>query len=230
MGVTASDAGQEGGPDLTTTTSHHQEGHQLKTLSKTVQYRCPADHSPDPTRCPSGVDCRDLGLDCLVCECDYGCQYGAKSHANCTVVEGVQCEGERWFEREFICSYCYLTHKEGHSCSNNKNFNCRSVGPRSSNQNWYVSTCTVGRETLCLGSSRYARRRECNWTEGYSWKTALALSVTLGGFGADRFYLGHWQEGIGKLFSFGGLGVWTLVDVVLVSVRYIGPADGSLYI
>ena len=33
-----------------------------------------------------------------------------------------------------------------------------------------------------------------------------------------RFYLGHWQEGIGKLFSFGGLGVWTLVDVVLVAI------------
>ena len=45
-----------------------------------------------------------------------------------------------------------------------------------------------------------------------------------------RFYLGHWQEGIGKLFSFGGLGVWTLVDVVLVAIGYIGPADGSLYI
>jgi hypothetical protein len=45
-----------------------------------------------------------------------------------------------------------------------------------------------------------------------------------------RFYLGHWQEGIGKLFSFGGLGVWTLVDVVMVAIRYVGPADGSLYI
>lgn len=55
-------------------------------------------------------------------------------------------------------------------------------------------------------------------------------SVTLGGFGADRFYLGLWEEGIGKLFSFGGLGVWTLVDVILVATGYIGPADGSLYI
>ena len=45
-----------------------------------------------------------------------------------------------------------------------------------------------------------------------------------------RFYLGHWQEGIGKLFSFGGLGVWTLVDVVMIGIRYVGPADGSLYI
>lgn len=45
-----------------------------------------------------------------------------------------------------------------------------------------------------------------------------------------RFYLGHWQEGIGKLFSFGGLGVWTLVDVVMIATGYLGPADGSLYI
>lgn len=45
-----------------------------------------------------------------------------------------------------------------------------------------------------------------------------------------RFYLGHWQEGIGKLFSFGGLGVWTLIDVMLISMRYLGPADGSLYV
>ena len=49
-------------------------------------------------------------------------------------------------------------------------------------------------------------------------------------FCVSRFCLGDWQVGIGKLFTFGGLGVWTLVDVVLVAIRYIGPADGSLYI
>ena len=56
------------------------------------------------------------------------------------------------------------------------------------------------------------------------------FSITLGGFGADRFYLGLWKEGIGKLFSFGGLGVWTLLDVVLIGTGYVGPADCSLYI
>nr|XP_012422306.1 PREDICTED: TM2 domain-containing protein 3 isoform X1 [Odobenus rosmarus divergens] len=55
-------------------------------------------------------------------------------------------------------------------------------------------------------------------------------NVTLGGFGADRFYLGQWREGLGKLFSFGGLGIWTLIDVLLIGVGYVGPADGSLYI
>uniref|UniRef100_A0A0M3JUL2 Protein kinase domain-containing protein n=1 Tax=Anisakis simplex TaxID=6269 RepID=A0A0M3JUL2_ANISI len=65
---------------------------------------------------------------------------------------------------------------------------------------------------------------------GYSWWKALLLSITLGGFGADRFYLGMWKSAIGKLFSFGGLGVWTLLDVILIAVGYVGPADGSLYV
>lgn len=57
------------------------------------------------------------------------------------------------------------------------------------------------------------------------WSTALLLSITLGGFGVDRFYLGNWQEGVGKLFSFGGLGVWTLLDVILIATGYLKPGD-----
>lgn len=60
--------------------------------------------------------------------------------------------------------------------------------------------------------------------------STVFCSLTLGGFGVDRFYLGHWREGLGKLFSFGGLGVWTLVDLILIIIGYVGPEDGSLYI
>lgn len=64
----------------------------------------------------------------------------------------------------------------------------------------------------------------------FFFSSLSVCSITLGGFGADRFYLGQWREGLGKLFSFGGLGIWTLIDVLLIGVGYVGPADGSLYI
>lgn len=83
---------------------------------------------------------------------------------------------------------------------------------------------------VCLGNRKFHKKVPCNWTRGAKFKTALILSVTLGGFGIDRFYLGHWQEGIGKLFSFGGLGVWVIVDTILISIGYLGTSDGSLLI
>ena len=37
---------------------------------------------------------------------------------------------------------------------------------------------------------------------------ALALSVIVGEFGVDRFYMGKIGTGILKLITFGGIGVW----------------------
>ncbi|CAF1687013.1 unnamed protein product, partial [Adineta ricciae] len=50
------------------------------------------------------------------------------------------------------------------------------------------------------------------------------------GLGFDRFYLGHIKEAFGKIFSFGGLGIWTLIDSVLIACGYLTPEDGSVYI
>ena len=80
------------------------------------------------------------------------------------------------------------------------------------------------------GRRVFYKMDHCNYSSGYRWSTALLLSITVGGFGADRFYLGYWREGIGKLFSFGGLGVWTVVDILLIAVGYLRPDDGSIFI
>lgn len=48
-----------------------------------------------------------------------------------------------------------------------------------------------------------------------SFVATWLLSWLLGGLGVDRFYLGKIGTGILKLITFGGLGIWVLVDLIL---------------
>uniref|UniRef100_A0A034V6N8 TM2 domain-containing protein almondex n=1 Tax=Bactrocera dorsalis TaxID=27457 RepID=A0A034V6N8_BACDO len=175
--------------------------------------------------CPGGPEseCSTLPFPCIRCNYNYSCHYGREINVTCTALDHVQCQGNRTFVQQMNCRYCYQTELWQQSCA--LRGNCNSV-----NGYFYRTNCTVHSDVFCLGNRSFTRNIKCNWTQGYRWSTALIISITLGGFGADRFYLGHWQEGIGKLFSFGGLGVWTIIDVILISLHYLGPADGSLYI
>ena len=58
-----------------------------------------------------------------------------------------------------------------------------------------------------------------------SYLVALALSYFLGGIGADRFYLGRIGSGVAKLLTFGGLGIWTLIDLLLIAFGKLGTKD-----
>ena len=55
--------------------------------------------------------------------------------------------------------------------------------------------------------------------KAYNPLVVFGLSVFLGGLGVDRFILGQPILGVLKLISFGGFGIWIVVDYFLV-----GPA------
>ena len=45
---------------------------------------------------------------------------------------------------------------------------------------------------------------------------AIVLSILLGVLGIDRFYAGETGLGVGKLLTFGGCGIWWLIDIFLI--------------
>jgi TM2 domain-containing membrane protein YozV len=53
-----------------------------------------------------------------------------------------------------------------------------------------------------------------------NWMLCLIMSVVFGSLGVDRFLMGKVGTGILKLITLGGLGIWWLVDVILIATKH----------
>jgi hypothetical protein len=60
-----------------------------------------------------------------------------------------------------------------------------------------------------------------------SWRVAFLLSLFLGPFGADRFYIGRTRSAIVKLATLSCFGVWWLTDFILIASDWRKDADGQ---
>lgn len=52
-----------------------------------------------------------------------------------------------------------------------------------------------------------------------NWVLCLIMSVVFGSLGVDRFLMGKVGTGILKLITLGGLGIWWLIDVILIATK-----------
>ena len=56
----------------------------------------------------------------------------------------------------------------------------------------------------------------------------LLLCFFLGPFGVHRFYVGKIGTGILMLLTLGGLGIWALIDFIMIAVSSFKDKDGRI--
>lgn len=60
-----------------------------------------------------------------------------------------------------------------------------------------------------------------------SWVVALLLCFFFGVIGVHRFYVGKVGTGILQLVTFGGLGIWSLIDFIMILVGAFKDKQGQ---
>lgn len=63
-------------------------------------------------------------------------------------------------------------------------------------------------------------------SSGKSQVIALVLAALVGVLGVHRFYLGYIGIGVAQLLTFGGCGVWALIDLIRIITGDLKPKNG----
>ena len=71
------------------------------------------------------------------------------------------------------------------------------------------------------------KSKKAKKAEKKNFVIALILSILVGSFGVDRFYLGYIGLGLLKLFTLGGCGIWSLIDIILIATGNLKDANGN---
>jgi len=108
---------------------------------------------------------------------------------------------------------------------------CVSCGvpPRSGKQ--FCQNCgnsTDMRAAMCVKCGvALSNVQYSNYIDQKDWLTALLLSIFLGGLGVHRFYTGHTGIGIVQLFTLGGCGIWSLIDIITIATGSFKDSNGQ---
>lgn len=152
----------------------------------------------------------------MLCTRDSECNIDVMTDFTCYVFPSAVCTGERNFSATFPCRFCYQVEE----------YECEKIAKCTMGLRPAVARCKS--LTSCMGPSIFRRQEQCKQTSK-SQKVAFIMSLFLGGFGGDRFYLDHSVTAVFKMLTFGGLGFVYMIDLFLIAMGALGPADGSMY-
>jgi TM2 domain-containing membrane protein YozV len=63
-------------------------------------------------------------------------------------------------------------------------------------------------------------------TEQKSWIVTALLCFFVGFLGIHRFYTGHIMTGVIQLLTGGGLGIWALIDFIMILLGNFKDSEG----
>jgi len=93
----------------------------------------------------------------------------------------------------------------------------------------FCSSCgaTIKREAeICPRCG--VRQKNSSGSASEKYTTLLWLSILLGEFGVDRFYVGKIGTGLLKLVTGGGCLVWWIIDVILILSGKFTDSNGNV--